>query len=57
MLFVARRQAGMGEMYMGEGLVALGPPLAGSPKLGDNEILHRPLIGRREKRHDARLVV
>ncbi|MGH6811205.1 MAG: hypothetical protein ACREDM_02310 [Methylocella sp.] len=52
----ARRQADMGEMNMGEGLVAFGPVLAGAPVLGENASLHRLLIGCREQCHGARLV-
>ena len=47
----------MGQMNMGEGLVALDPKLAGAPKLGENASLHRPVISRREQCHDARLIV
>jgi hypothetical protein len=50
-LFVAaRRQAGMGEMNMGERFLALGPAFAGAPKLGDNASLDWALIGRLEQR-------
>jgi len=43
-------------MNMGERLFALGPALAGAPELGENARLHWPVVGRREKCHDARLV-
>ncbi len=37
--------------------IDLDPALSGTPKLNENASLHRPLIGRREQRRDARLVV
>jgi hypothetical protein len=46
----------MGEMNMGERLVAFGPALAGAPELGEwrGTSLHRSAISRREQRQGAR---
>jgi hypothetical protein len=53
----AGQQAGVGQMNMGEGFLALGPALAGAPELCDNASLHRLLISRRKQRQGARLIV
>lgn len=39
--FLVERQAGMGQMNMGEHFLACGPALAGAPELGENASLHR----------------
>ncbi|MGH6813654.1 MAG: hypothetical protein ACREDM_15375 [Methylocella sp.] len=54
--FAARREAGMGVMNMAKRLFAFVPALASAPKLGENIRPDLPLIGRREKRHEALLV-
>ena len=46
----------MGQMNMGE-FLAFGPSLAGAPELRENASLNRPVIGRREQRRGAPLVV
>jgi hypothetical protein len=52
-----RRRTDAGTRGTYEGRFDLGPALSGAPKLNENANLHRPLIGRREQRRDARLVV
>jgi len=47
----------MGEMNMGERVVAFGPKLRHPTQLGQKPHVHRPGVRRREQRRGARLVV